>query len=259
MTGDVLFDSWVAALERTHIAELTFAELTRALRALSATYVVKRARIREGAAFDGAGKRAAFALFYGPLHYLLVARVADALALPRRELIVDVGCGTGAAGVAVGRIVRPREILGIDRSAWALAESSHTYRHFGLRARTRQGDAARMPWPPAPAVVIAAFALNEMDEGTRETARARLQERASRGDPVLIVEPLARGAAPWWGKWVDAFTEAGGRADEWRFRSDLPEIVARLDRAAGLDHRELTARSLYVARSVGRRAPRDPP
>jgi hypothetical protein len=40
---------------------------------------------------------------------------------------------------------------------------------------------------------------------------------------------------------------AGGRADEWRFRVPLPDVVARLDRAAGLDHRELTCRSLWIA------------
>ena len=39
---------------------------------------------------------------------------------------------------------------------------------------------------------------------------------------------------------------AGGRADEWRVDADLPELVARLDRAAGLDHRELTAKSFWL-------------
>jgi hypothetical protein len=63
---------------------------------------------------------------------------------------------------------------------------------------------------------------------------------------VLVVEPLARSAAPWWAGWQHAFAGAGGRADEWRFRIELPEIVAKLDRAAGLDHRELTARSLWI-------------
>ena len=39
---------------------------------------------------------------------------------------------------------------------------------------------------------------------------------------------------------------AGGRGDEWRFRVELPAIVTKLDRAAGLNHRELTARSLCL-------------
>jgi hypothetical protein len=74
-----------------------------------------------------------------------------------------------------------------------------------------------------------------------------LVERASRGDHVLIVEPVARLAARWWNKWRDIFVAAGGRADEWRVRVDLPAIVAKLDRAAGLDHRELTGRSLWLS------------
>jgi hypothetical protein len=40
----------------------------------------------------------------------------------------------------------------------------------------------------------------------------------------------------------------GGRADEWRFRTELPAIVMKLDRSAKLDHRELTARSLWLTR-----------
>ena len=33
---------------------------------------------------------------------------------------------------------------------------------------------------------------------------------------------------------------------EWRFPAQLPDIVARFDRAAGLRHHELTARTIYV-------------
>jgi hypothetical protein len=39
---------------------------------------------------------------------------------------------------------------------------------------------------------------------------------------------------------------SGGRADEWRVRTELPAIVAKLDRATGLDHREITGRSLWM-------------
>jgi hypothetical protein len=35
--------------------------------------------------------------------------------------------------------------------------------------------------------------------------------------------------------------------DEWRFPAGLPPRLALLDRAAGLDHRELTARSSYLS------------
>jgi hypothetical protein len=68
----------------------------------------------------------------------------------------------------------------------------------------------------------------------------------ARGGPALVVEPIARGAAPWWPDWARAIEKAGGRADEWRLAADLPAIVEKLDRAAGLDHAQLTARSLYL-------------
>jgi len=85
-----------------------------------------------------------------------------------------------------------------------------------------------------------------MDDEGRERLLPRLLEAATAGAPVLIVEPVARRSAPWWEAWAAAFAAAGGRADEWRFRVPLPELVARLDRAAGLDHRELTCRSLWI-------------
>ena len=74
----------------------------------------------------------------------------------------------------------------------------------------------------------------------------RLIARATDGDRVLIVEPLAGFVAPWWNDWRQAFQAAGGRDDEWRFRVELPAIVAKLDRAAGLNHRELKARSSWL-------------
>ena len=62
---------------------------------------------------------------------------------------------------------------------------------------------------------------------------------------MLIVEPMAGFVAPWWKEWREAFESQGGRADEWRFRPELPPIVAKLDRAAGLNHKEITGRSIW--------------
>ena len=50
----------------------------------------------------------------------------------------------------------------------------------------------------------------------------------------------------WWDAWSEAFGRAGGRADEWRFAAELPEDLREMDRLAGLDHAELTARSLWM-------------
>jgi hypothetical protein len=106
-----------------------------------------------------------------------------------------------------------------------------------------------VPWPSDRAIVIAAFAANELADSARARLLDRLIERARRGDAVLVVEPLARFVAPWWRQWGTAFAAEGGKSDEWRFRVELPEIVRTLDRAAGLDHRELTARSIWCAGS----------
>src|SRR5580765_2175545 len=74
-------ERWLQALEARHFSDLTFQEVARSLRALSSTYVERRGGIREGAALSGAGKRAAFALFYGPLHYLLVREIVQSVGL----------------------------------------------------------------------------------------------------------------------------------------------------------------------------------
>ena len=73
------FQEWLDALEARHLADLTFSQVSGALRALSSAYVERRAKLTQGAALSGAGKRAAFALFYAPLHYLLVRHVVEAI------------------------------------------------------------------------------------------------------------------------------------------------------------------------------------
>jgi hypothetical protein len=244
------FEAWLRALEERHLADLTFSEVSRALRALSSAYVERRARLSAGAALSGAGKRAAFALFYGPLHYLLVQHIVTAIgaARVRTSALVDLGCGTGAAGAAcAGSFSLPPPLVAIDRHPWALAEAAWTYARFGLKARTRQGDIAAVAWPAtAPATFIAAFTLNELVDAERDAVMQNLLARSGRGDSVLVVEPLAGFVAPWWNRWRDVFEKAGGRGDEWRLRIQLPAIVTKLDRAAGLDHRELTGRSLWL-------------
>lgn len=246
---DERFAHWVAALEGRHLADLRFREVSRALSALSSAYVEQRGRLAAGAALDGAGKRAAFALFYGPLHYLLVREIVSRLSAANRPLprLADLGCGTGAAGAAWARLqAAPPQVLGIDRHPWALAEALRTYTAFGVAARSRQGDVASASLPKSPCGVAVAFTVNELTADRRDALLGRLLDRASRGDPVLVVEPIARSIAPWWDRWSEAFAAAGGRTDQWRFSVELPAIVAKLDRAAGLNHRELTGRSLWL-------------
>jgi len=241
--------AWLADLEARHLADLTFQEVARALRALSSAYVERRARLAQGAALSGAGKRAAFALFYGPLHFLLLREIVSRLphALDSQRTIVDLGCGTGAAGAAwASACRRPPHVVGIDRHPWAIAEAARTYRTFGIPARTERGIVGVCRLPKAPASLVAAFTVNELDDATRGALLRQLLECVNRGDRVLVVEPIARSVAPWWGEWRAAFEGVGGRADQWRVPAHLPPIVAKLDRAAGLNHRELTGRSIFA-------------
>jgi hypothetical protein len=244
---------WLAALEERHLANLSFSEVSRALRALSAWYVQHRDRLTSGVVFDGAGKRAAFALFYGPLHFVTIAEIVerlDADCSPERVLL-DLGCGTGVGSAAWALAsARPPRITGIELHPWAAAEAGWTWGTLGLTGRALRGDILRVRWPRPPRTILSAFTLNEVPDDVRARTGDRLAEAAAAGDRILIVEPIAGAVTPWWDQWCDRFVRFGVRADTWRFRAELPEIVARLDRAAGLDHRELTARSLYVGASV---------
>jgi hypothetical protein len=94
--------------------------------------------------------------------------------------------------------------------------------------------------------MLAAFTVNELPDASRDALLPKFLDRGRRGGRVLVVEPIAGGVARWWSGWRREFEQVGGRADEWRFRTELPPIVTKLDRAAGLDHRELTARSLWI-------------
>lgn len=243
------FPAFFEALEARHRADLSFAEIRRSLRALSSLYVERRERMRSGAAFDGRGKRAAFALYYGPLHFLLVREIIRALGPPRRspQPILDLGCGTGAAGAAWALECEPTAALvSVDLNGWAVNEARWTARRLGLGGRATRGDAVLEELPRAPAGILAAFTVNELDPESRARLLPRLLEAASGDSAVLIVEPLSRRVSPWWPQWADAVELAGGREDEWRFPATLPETLSLLGKASGLDNRQLTGRSLAL-------------
>jgi SAM-dependent methyltransferase len=236
-----------AELEARHLAELTFPEVRRALQALSSLYVERRERLAEGAALEGAGKRAAFALYYGPMHFLLVREIVRALGLRGPRRLLDLGCGTGTAGAAWALEGTPAaRVEGVDRSGWAVAEARWTYGRLGLEGRAGRGDAATVPLPKPPAGILAAFTVNELGESERRKLLPRLVDAGRAGSTVLVVEPIARRVTPWWPEWAEVFRAAFGREDEWRFRPALPPRLALLGKAATLDARELTGRSLCL-------------
>lgn len=251
---DTRFHAWFNALYARHTATLQFAEVRRALQALSQVYVQRRDRMAQGAVFDGAGKRAAFGLFYTPLHFLTVHAIVQALPVSPLQRIIDLGCGTGAGAAAMALAQdRGARVQGVDINAWAVAEARWNWQHLGVRGTAAKGDARRflMQQCGAGDALLATYTVNELDDGARATLLTALLAAHGRGACVLIVEPIAKRMSPWWEAWVTAFTQHGGRADEWRIPAALPEKLALLDKAAGMQHRELTARTLFLPGTPG--------
>lgn len=237
------FEHWLAALDERHLANLTQSEVTRALRALSSCYVERRQKLESGGPLDSAGKRAAFALFYAPLHFIVTREVVRALsAAGGAERIVDLGCGTGSAGAAFALEASAR-VDGVDRNAWAVSEANWTYSTMGIAGRAAVGTIQRTRISGTPGTtILAAYAVNELPDADRDALLPRLVDATRRGASILVIEPIARRMNRWWPAWRDTLT---AREDEWRFRVVLPVRQRTLAKAAGLDPQELTARSLY--------------
>ncbi len=250
-------DQFVAALVDRHTASLERPALLKAIRALSARYVERRDALPGRSPLDSAGKRAAFAAYYAPQHFLLVGEMARHLT-PARPLdrLVDLGCGTGVSGAAWALALPSAPVLhGIDRSGWALAEAAWTYRTLGLAGRVSRGDlvraAARLEHQrsgdePGRTGVLLAWSANELDPAAWRRLLSSLLHLGRRGAAVLVVEPVSRRAAPWWDDWAEAFGRAGGRQDECRFEHPRPASLAALDEAAGFARDSLVARSVAL-------------
>jgi len=243
------FLKWLNALEQRHLTALNFQEVRRAVQALSALYVERRNRIEQGSALDGSGKRAAFATYFAPLHFLLVREIVRALGAGNtsKSEIIDLGCGTGIAGIAWALEMNPPpRITAIDRNPWAIREAKWTCGAFDLRAAVRSEDLGRFKIERSSAV-IAAFTVNELSEDARGRMLREMVSVGRHGSPVLVIEPIARRATSWWPEWAREWTALGGREDEWRFPVELPDSLALMDKAAGLDHRVLTGRTLWMS------------
>lgn len=240
------FTSWFDALEKRHMAHLTFPEIRHGVQALSSLYVERRNQLGTGTALTGAGKRAAFAMFYGPLHFLLVRDIVRSIGAGSSPAILDLGSGTGIAGAAWALEMVPQSrVVGVERNPWAASECRWTYHALGIRGSVRNAEIEKLRIPRDSAV-IAAFTMNELEEAVRDRLLREFLRGSGQGGPVLIIEPIARRLVRWWDDWAGQWVAAGGREDSWRFQVELPERLALMDRAAGLDHKELTARSLWL-------------
>jgi SAM-dependent methyltransferase len=217
---------------------------------------------------EGEAKRAAFASYYAPLHWLTTFHLARALpdavrtAMLGASEILDLGCGSGAVAAALaeassdpGEARRPR-VVGIDRSGFALDEARSTFRCFGLRARLVRAELPG-PLPPGGAQLAAAgWSLNELSRDAFDRSCDWLSAHLAGRGSILVIEPLARAAAPWWAALCERLAPLGARSGEWRAEVALPDWIAQLDRASGLDHSTLSARWLAGARVVTSESPR---
>jgi SAM-dependent methyltransferase len=161
--------------------------------------------------------------------------------------ILDLGCGTGAAGaswaIASGSST---SVIGVDKHPWAVSEARWTYAQLGVNGVAKHGDIDRQPVMRRGESVIAAYTLNELSDAGRDRVEKKLVQRSQQGGRILVVEPLARGVAPWWPRMAERFNALGGRADEWKVSVDVPPIVRLLGTAAGLDYRQLRFQTLLL-------------
>jgi len=250
-----VFERWVEASFERWLGELTWSEIARALGALSNDYVRRRHRVEAGDILAGRGKRAAFALYYAPRHYVLLRALLRELdAGPHAAgTVVDLGCGLGVAGAAwAAHRGGQGTVVGADVNNWALGEARTAARALALDARFVHSPVERLRWPTTPAAIVAAFTVNELAASARSALRTELLARHTRGSAVLIVEPLAQRSVPWWPEWGKAFVAAGGRVVEFRLPAAevlalTPKRVVDLGRSAHLDPSELGARALWLA------------
>ena len=252
---DPLVDAWLRSLVARHATSMTRPEFLKAARALSARYVERRAALADRSPLDSAGKRAAFAGFYAPMHFLAARAIVQALGPLGAPVthIVDLGCGTGVAGAAWALQGQPGpSITGVDRNTWALDEARSTWRALDLPGRARRADVAavldellapRRAAGPDLGLVLG-WSVNELDARARARAQRALLTLAGRGARILVIEPIAARLVPWWDEWADQSVEAGGRVDSWRLQLAVPDELADLSRDAGFARDALTARSV---------------
>ena len=255
-TPDPQFDAWLASLLARYREAYSAAEFLKAVRALSARYVERRAQLPQHSPTDSAGKRAAFAAFFAPLHFLTARAIVEASGLGHMSIdrIVDLGCGTGAVGAAWARaLTTPPAITGVDKQGWCLDEARLTWRAFSTSGRAVRGDllvtAERLARDESVADrarvgVTLGWSANELDPPTRGRLLPVIASLVRSGHPLLLIEPLARGVSPWWDEWAAALAPSGALAQDWKFDVELPPALAAIDEAAGFRREGLGARAI---------------
>ncbi|HEU4431729.1 MAG TPA: hypothetical protein VFT98_23425, partial [Myxococcota bacterium] len=101
---------------------------------------------------------------------------------------------------------------------------------------------ARIPRLEASDLAVAGWFVSECDDAGRERVLAALERGVDVGARVVVLEPLAGRIVPWWDDAAARFAARQVASGSVRWRMQRPEWIARMDKAAGLDHRELGAR-----------------
>jgi hypothetical protein len=250
--------AWMKALRERHVEPLGRPAFLKAVRALSVRYVERRQTLSGRSAIDSAGKRAAFAAFFAPFHFLATSLIVQQVGLDDGPLdsIVDLGCGTGVAGAAWALAMTERPSLtGIDVNPWAVEETNWTWRMLRLNGRARRGDVLktclRMRHVSrrsslAGTGIVLGWTVNELSDESRRALLPALLDLARQDASVLVVEPIARRVTPWWDEWAATFGEARGVARDENWEIGMSEEWADLARDAGFRHESLSVRSLSV-------------
>lgn len=247
---------WVDAAHKKWARDLTFQELRRGVQAVSNLYVHKRGKGElSRKAADGRGKKAAFAVYFGGLHLVLVqAWTASQRAVEGVE-VEDLGCGPGVVGAAVARWVGAPRVASSDIRGDHLQVAAWTARRLGLRSRTRKAGlpGAISSTCRRPTLWCFGWVLNELSDSQRAATTSALKARIERGDGAVLFAPLSTRASPWWSKEVRQLRAVSPALleEEFRCRPKLPDLLKDLDRATRLNHQELGARVLYVPPTRG--------
>lgn len=259
-------DAWRNALVERHIQPLGKPAFLKAVRALSVRYVERRRQLADRSPLDSAGKRAAFAAFYGPMHFGLTRVIVQMKQLnaSRLDTIIDLGCGTGVAGAAWALAQADRPVLaGVDLHPWAIEETKWTWRMFGLEGRVERGDLVqagvrlrrKLRGSARGTGIVLGWSVNELKDEARRTLLPVLLDLARAGASILVIEPMARRVTPWWDEWAATFGEARGVAEEWHASVTFEQSPATGDSSlhfanlawdAGFRYESLSARSLSI-------------
>jgi SAM-dependent methyltransferase len=256
------FDAWLEAATLRNGDDLAFREIRKGAQALSWLYVERRGEVDLASrTIDGRGKRAALTTYYAPLHCLTAHHALATVGAERfgaTPRLFDLGAGTGASGAAIARALDAGDVTAIDRSGFALKEARATYAAFGVLARTSRGRIPDvLPRVEAGDVWVLGWSANELDAAARDALLDRIVRAIGFGGRLVLLEPLAGAAVPWWRTWRETLTPLGVEEHECKVPVALPEWIARLDKATGLDHRVLGARMMVGPLPRGAEEPDD--